>query len=215
MQAVANQSTASTASKQSSAYLADITDQRKKLDESIAAATKSGELSDAERAALVKMAKTTDALLKRYTADGRLDGAEYKRVLQSTQNEKAALEKMIPSGNAKPAKTKSSDRAVANHGRTVSAVQDAQSRVEGVLKTVKSYGSMTADQLKDLDTLASKGRSLLTDAMKDGVMTRAEYAKITDAQSAVNRQIRQYQSLPKKAPAASAQAEAQGLDVTV
>ena len=215
MQAVANQSASSSASKQSAAYLAEIADQRKKLDQSIEAAAKSGELSDAERATLVKMSKATDALLERYTADGRLSSAEYKRVLQSAQGEKAALEKMIPAANAKPAKTKSSDKAVANQGRTVSAVQGSQAMVEGVLKSVKSYGSMTADQLKDLDTLAAKGRSLLTDAMKDGVMTRAEYAKITDAQGAVNKRIRQYQSLPKQAQAASAQAEAQGLDVTV
>ncbi|WP_243312018.1 hypothetical protein [Fundidesulfovibrio agrisoli] len=212
MQSVTN---SSSASKQSAAYLADIADQRKKLEESIEAAGKSGELSDAERAALVKMSKATDALLERYTADGRLSSAEYKRVLQSTQSEKAALEKMIPAANSKPAKTKSQDKAVANQGRTVSAMQSGQAMVEGVLKSVKSYGSMTADQLKNLDALAAKGRSLLTDAMKDGVMTRAEYAKITDAQSAVNRQIRQYQSLPKQAPATSAQAEAQGLDVTV
>jgi len=207
--------------KQSSAYQADIAERQKKLDESVEKAAKAGQLSDSQRAALVKMARTTSAMLQRYTADGRLDSAEYKRVLQYTQNEQAALGKMVDAaGGTKKSGTRNSDKAVANQKRSIAAARDGQSRAEDLLKKVESYGMLDNGQLKTMDALVAKGRTLLTDAMKDGVLTRSEYDKVTDAQTAVNRQLRQYQSAPRAASASSSSASGgassggQGLDVT-
>lgn len=207
----------SDSSKQSSTYITDITNRQKKLDEKVDAAVKNGTLSDKQRAALVKMAKSTSALMTRYTADGKLDGTEYKKVLQASEAERAALEKLVGTGSNTSSKTrwtKNADKAVANQKNTLNAVQNGLASTDDLVKTVKSYGGLSTEQAKNLDTLTSKAHSLLTDAMKDGVMTRGEYGKITEAQGAVNKQIRLYQS-SSASKSASASSSNSSVDVSV